>query len=94
MTIPHNTMGGTSDHSSRRSWVVSVYDVSTDALVAEYSVEGVNGATVRALWMLGADDPPRPLLVTSDQLAFVNEHLMEPVAPKAGEEIYLEEFSD
>jgi len=80
------------DTAAQRLWVVSIYRVKTDALLAEHTAASVDASSVRALWKLSEDDPPRPLLVTADKLEFVNKHLAEPVELKADEEIYLEEY--
>lgn len=80
--------------ATKSVWIVSIYSVATDALLAERQTTGIDESAVRTLWQLSADDPPRPLLVTADKLEFVNEHLAEPVELRKGEEIYLEEYAE
>lgn len=75
-------------------WVVSVYSMTSDAVLAEQTAKGIKQSAVQRLWGLQPDEPPRPLLVGSEQIAFVNEHLENPVALRPNEEVYLEQYAE
>lgn len=76
------------------TWQIDVFDDATDALVEEIDARSPNRVEVRELWGVAAGDPIYPLLVTSENLAFVNALLDAPLELVNGRSAFLCEFQE
>lgn len=76
------------------NWIVSVYDVTTEQLIAEHDLRPPERADVRKKWSLPPRSPIGELLVTADKLPFINALLDTPLILQDGQEAYLGEFAE